>query len=69
MKSISGRRLAKILEQRGWVLLRVKGSHHYYGRPDSRTRLSLPIHGSADIKIGILKSLMKLANLEEEDLK
>jgi predicted RNA binding protein YcfA (HicA-like mRNA interferase family) len=28
MKSISGRAFAKLLEQRGWELIRVQGSHH-----------------------------------------
>jgi len=30
MKSISGKRLGKIVEQKGWVLRRVTGSHHIY---------------------------------------
>ncbi|MGA7805915.1 type II toxin-antitoxin system HicA family toxin [Bradyrhizobium sp.] len=28
MKSVSGRDLARIVERRGWTLLRVSGSHH-----------------------------------------
>ncbi|WP_372478173.1 type II toxin-antitoxin system HicA family toxin [Nostoc mirabile] len=28
MKSISGKQLCKILEQKGWVLQRISGSHH-----------------------------------------
>jgi predicted RNA binding protein YcfA (HicA-like mRNA interferase family) len=31
MKSISGRDFARIIERRGWALLRVNGSHHIYG--------------------------------------
>ncbi|NJL90047.1 MAG: addiction module toxin, HicA family [Coleofasciculaceae cyanobacterium SM2_1_6] len=30
MKSISGKQFCKILEQKGWVLKRIKGSHHIY---------------------------------------
>lgn len=30
MKSISGRKLCKLLEDKGWVLLRINGSHHIY---------------------------------------
>jgi predicted RNA binding protein YcfA (HicA-like mRNA interferase family) len=32
MKVVSGRDLARAVERRGWVLLRVSGSHHIYGR-------------------------------------
>ncbi|WP_265233907.1 type II toxin-antitoxin system HicA family toxin [Lyngbya sp. CCAP 1446/10] len=30
MKSISGKRLCKIVEHKGWALKRVTGSHHIY---------------------------------------
>ena len=43
MKSVSGRELARIVERRGWTLLRVSGSHHIYGKPGSIVRLSIPI--------------------------
>jgi predicted RNA binding protein YcfA (HicA-like mRNA interferase family) len=34
MKSVSGRELARLVERRGWQLLRVNG-HHIYGKADS----------------------------------
>jgi predicted RNA binding protein YcfA (HicA-like mRNA interferase family) len=36
MKSISGRDFARIIEQRGWTLLRVNGSLHIYGKQGQR---------------------------------
>jgi predicted RNA binding protein YcfA (HicA-like mRNA interferase family) len=33
MKSISGKKFAKLLERNGWNLLRVNGSHHIFGKP------------------------------------
>jgi predicted RNA binding protein YcfA (HicA-like mRNA interferase family) len=68
MKSISGKDLAKILEQHGWRLLRVQGSHHIYGKPGQEARLSVPIHGNQSLKIGLLKHLLKTAGLSEADL-
>lgn len=67
MKSVSGRRLARIVERHGWTLLRVQGSHHIYGKPGSVVRLSIPIHGSKSLKIGLLRHLLKMAGLSEED--
>jgi hypothetical protein len=43
MKSVSGREFARIIERRGWTLLRISGSHHIYGKSGSVVRLSLPI--------------------------
>lgn len=68
MKSISGKAFAKILEQRGWVLVRVQGSHHIYCKPGEPIRISVPIHGNKDLKIGLLKHFMKQAGLSEDDL-
>lgn len=42
MKSISGKDFAKVLEQNGWVLLRVQGSHHIYGKPGIPDQFRFP---------------------------
>ena len=68
MTSVSGRALARLVERRGWVLLRVNGSHHIFGKPGSSVRLSIPIHGNAPLKTGLLRHLMKLAAIGDDDL-
>jgi predicted RNA binding protein YcfA (HicA-like mRNA interferase family) len=68
MRSISGKRLCKILEQKGWVLRRITGSHHIYESPEAEQILSIPVHRNQDLKIGTLRALMKIAQLSEEDL-
>ena len=68
MKSISGKKFAKILERRGWQLIRVQGSHHIYYKPDETIRISVPIHGNKDLKVGLLRHFMKQAGLSEDDL-
>ena len=47
MKSISGKRLCQLLEARGWVRRRVRGSHHNYAKSGSILRISVPVHGNA----------------------
>jgi predicted RNA binding protein YcfA (HicA-like mRNA interferase family) len=66
MKSMSGKELCRLLEKHGWSLLRVNGSHHIYGKPDSIVRLSVPVHGNQALKRGLLQALLKLANIQEE---
>jgi len=68
MKAISGKELAKLLERRGWTLLRVRGSHHIYGKTGSNVRLSVPVHGNKPLKIGLLKHLLKMAEIPEDAL-
>ena len=67
MKAVSGRELARAVERKGWVLLRVHGSHHIYGKAGSVVRLSIPVHGNRPLKTGLLRHLMKLAEIEESE--
>jgi predicted RNA binding protein YcfA (HicA-like mRNA interferase family) len=69
MKPMSGKAFVKFIERHGWRLLRVNGSHHIYGKPGTVVRLSVPIHGNNPLKIGLLRHLCKMADLEETDLK
>jgi predicted RNA binding protein YcfA (HicA-like mRNA interferase family) len=68
MKAMSGKAFAKIIERHGWELLRISGSHHIYGKPGTVVRLSVPVHGTNPLKIGLLKYLCKMAGLIESDL-
>lgn len=68
MKAISGKDLARVLERHGWVLARIHGSHHVYGKSGSVVRISVPIHGNKPLKIGLAKHFLKMAGLNEADL-
>ena len=57
-----------MLQSKGWELKRVKGSHHVFLKEGRRERIVVPIHGNSSLKIGLLKSLMKIAEIEEKDL-
>jgi predicted RNA binding protein YcfA (HicA-like mRNA interferase family) len=68
MKAISGKKLCKILERKGWQLKRVTGSHHIYVKQGVDVILSIPVHSNRDLPRGTLKSIMTDAGLTEEDL-
>jgi predicted RNA binding protein YcfA (HicA-like mRNA interferase family) len=68
MKQISRKEFCKVLAQHGWTLLRVHTSHQVYGKAGSNVRLSVPVHANRSLKIGLLRHLMKLAGLGEQDL-
>ena len=68
MKSVSGKEFAKILEQNGWQLLRINGSHHIYRKSNNPARISVLIHGNQALKFGLLRHFIKVANLNDNDL-
>ena len=68
MKSVSGKEFCKILERNGWALARINGSHQIYIKIGSDLRISVPVHKNDDLKIGLLKKLLKLTNISENDL-
>ena len=68
MKAISGKDFAHALEKRGWKLVRVNGSHHVYMKSGNPARISVPIHGNEDLKIGLLRHFMKVAGITENEL-
>jgi predicted RNA binding protein YcfA (HicA-like mRNA interferase family) len=68
MKAITGHRLCKILDGKGWELKTIHGSHHVYMKAGRKERISVPVHSGTDLKIGLLKAMMKIADVTEDDL-
>lgn len=67
MKSVSPRELCRALEANGWYHARTSGSHHIYKQDGNENCISVPVH-NGDLKTGLLRKLMKLAELTEDDL-
>ena len=68
MKSVSGKRLAKLAEDKGWRLARINGSHHIFTLDGRTERLVIPIHGQQTLKMGLQRSLMKMIPLSDDEL-
>ena len=68
MKVISGKRLCRLLESRGWQLRRINGSHHIYSRVGTPVRISVPVRGDRTLKRGLQAHLMKLAGIDDSEL-
>jgi predicted RNA binding protein YcfA (HicA-like mRNA interferase family) len=68
VKQVSGREFAQVIQRRGWTLARVHGSHHVFTMAGRRERIMIPIHGNQPLKKGLLRSLMKIVGLKEDDL-
>lgn len=68
MKIVSGKRMCRILEARGWTLSRINGSHHIYSHAPTGRRTTVPVHGNDDLKPGTQRAIMRDAGLTDDDL-
>ncbi len=68
MKTLSGKEFTKLLETRGWILKRINGSHFIYSHPDKIEIISVPVHKNEDLKRGLQKKLMSIADISDTEL-
>ena len=64
MKTYSSKEIIKILEQDGWMLKRIVGSHHHFKHPVKKGTMTVP-HPRKYIKPGTVKSILKQAGIEK----
>ncbi len=67
LPAVKPRELIKFLEQNGFVLDHVSGSHYIFYHPGSRRRAVVPRH-NRDVPRGTLLSLLREAGFSREDL-
>ncbi|MYA65500.1 MAG: type II toxin-antitoxin system HicA family toxin [Gemmatimonadetes bacterium] len=68
MKTVSGKNFCRALEAHGWRLRRIRGSHHIYTKAGTAARISVPVHGNADLKRGLQRHLMRIAEISDSEL-
>jgi predicted RNA binding protein YcfA (HicA-like mRNA interferase family) len=67
LPALSPEKLAKVLEKRGFILDRVRGSHHAYCHPDLDITVTIPFH-KKEVGKGLLIEIMKQADMTREEL-
>lgn len=67
LPSFNSRQVISVLRRRGFVLDRQSGSHAVFIHPDGR-RTTVPIHGKRDLGKGLLRQIMRDAELSLEDM-
>ncbi len=68
MPSLTPQKIIKILKRKGFVLDRVKGSHHIYYHPELKRRVVVPLH-KRDLPTGTFYEILKQAGIDRNDLK
>ncbi len=61
--TMNSRQLIKLLEDDGWTLRSVKGSHHVFVHPVKPGHLTVP-HPKSDLGKGLVSKLLKQAGLK-----
>lgn len=64
---LTPRKIIKILESRGFILDRAKGSHRIYFNPETRKRVVVPVH-EKDLPKGTLLEILRQAGLSRDEL-
>ncbi len=65
---ITGNQLIKALQKLGFVVARIKGSHHILIHEDGR-RTVVPVHSGEDIGIGLLSQILKDCQITRDELR
>jgi predicted RNA binding protein YcfA (HicA-like mRNA interferase family) len=63
---IKGQDAIRAFEKAGFILARVKGSHHRLVK-DGCHSIAVPVHAGKDMKTGTLRGLIKAAGLTVEE--
>ena len=68
LPTLNAKKIIKILKEKGFILDRVKGSHHIYFHPETRKRAVIPMH-KKELPKGTLIEILKQAGISKEELK
>ena len=68
LPALTPEKVIKVLKKKGFVLDRVKGSHHISYHPETRRRVVVPLH-KKDLPKGTLLEILKQAGISKDELK
>ena len=65
--AVTGKALVAALKKAGFLVQRVKGSHHFLRHPDGRTTV-VPVHSGESIGPGLLAKVLRDVDLTRNEL-
>ena len=65
---LTSREVVQLVEAQGFQFDRQKGSHAVYRHPDGR-RVTIPIHASRTLGVGLLLQILHDADINPDDLR
>ncbi|MGD9539287.1 MAG: type II toxin-antitoxin system HicA family toxin [Alphaproteobacteria bacterium] len=68
LPAVDGKRVIRALIKAGFAVERIVGSHHLLVHRDNPARaVTVPVHGSRDLKPGTLRAIVRQAGLSVEE--
>lgn len=68
MPALPGARVVKTLEQAGFAVARISGSHHIMKHPDGRA-VPVPVHAGRDMPKGTLRNILAIVGMTEDEFR
>lgn len=68
LPTLTPQKIIKVLERKGFILDRVKGSHHIYYHPEMKRRVVVALH-KRNLPKGTLLEILKQAGIGKEELR
>ena len=68
LPALSPRKIVELLESKGFVLHRTKGSHRIYFNPETEKRVVIPCH-KKELPKGTLLEILRQAGISADELR
>ncbi len=65
---LTPRKVIRILNKKGFVLARTRGSHQIYWNQESRRQVTIPVH-TKDLPQGTLLEILRQAGITREEIR
>ena len=59
---LSGKDLVRLPRENGWILVRIKGSHHILKK--GAAEVSVPVHGNQSLGTGLERKILKFTGVK-----
>ncbi len=69
LPQLQARQIIRALRKDGWELERTRGSHHHFYHDTKPGMVTVPVHKSKDIGLGIMRSILRQAGLTEDEFR
>ena len=67
LPSLTPQKIIDILKEKGFILVRVKGSHQIFRNPETKRMVVVPLH-KKDLPKGTLLEILKQAGISKNEI-
>jgi predicted RNA binding protein YcfA (HicA-like mRNA interferase family) len=66
LPSLTGKKVVSALKKAGFVVIRIKSSHHFLRHEDGRTTI-VPVHAGETIGPGLMQKILRDCQMTKEE--